>query len=197
MDSAMIPQISRKQSERGFSLIEVLISTAIVTVGLLAVVGSFGAAVASTQSAQEDLIAKQKALEAVESIFTSRNTQQITFAQIANVSSGGIFKDGYQPLLAAGADGLAGTSDDVAYPLCPGGVECLMLPGADGVLGTPDDIQMSLDNFSRQILIVPVLNPDLTVNPNLKQITVNVQYSKPGQGKQHIYTTNALISSFR
>ena len=196
MVSAVIQNHSAKHSQ-GFSLLEVMISTVIVTVGLLAVVGSFGAAIASTQSAQEDLIAKQKALEAVESIFTSRNTQQIVFGQIANASSGGIFKDGYQPLLAAGQDGLVGTVDDTGFPGCPGGIECLMLPGADGILGTADDIQLTLDNFSRQILITPVLNPDGTVNPNLKQITVNVQYSKPNVPEPRVYTTNAMISAFR
>jgi prepilin-type N-terminal cleavage/methylation domain-containing protein len=197
MVAAVIHNRTVKRSQRGFSLVEVMISTAIVTIGMMAVVGSFGAAIASTQSAQEDLIAKQKALEAVESIFTSRNTQQIVFAQIANVSSGGIFKDGYQPLLSSGLDGLVGTVDDANFPGCPGGVECLMLPGADGILGTADDVQMSLGNFSRQILIVSVLQPDGTPNPNLKQITVNVQYSKPGLPQPRVYTTNAMISAFR
>jgi prepilin-type N-terminal cleavage/methylation domain-containing protein len=193
MDSAITP--SRRQA--GFTLLEVMISMVIVSVGLLALVGSFGAAIAATQSSQEDLIAKQKTLEAVESIFTSRNTQQITFSQIANVSSGGIFQDGYQPLQAAGPDGLVGTTDDTAYPSCPGGVECLTLPGPDGILGTADDEQISLANFSRQVLISSVLNTDGTINPNLKQITVNVQYSKPGLPQPRVYTSNALISAFR
>ena len=76
----------------------------------------FGTAVGSTQNAQENLIARQKALEAMESIYTARNTQQITFAQIANIASGGIFTSGATQLLSAGPDGLVNTADDVAFP---------------------------------------------------------------------------------
>src|SRR5215470_18451382 len=141
----------KKASDHGFSLIEVVISISILMIALLALVGTFAAAVGATASSQEDLIAKQKAMEAVESIYTARNTQQLGFAAIANVNAaGGIFSLGYQPLLAAGPDGLVGTSDDTNFPGCPGGVECINLPGPDGILGTADDTQMSLANFQRQ-----------------------------------------------
>jgi prepilin-type N-terminal cleavage/methylation domain-containing protein len=190
---------SRKIAERGFSLIEVMISIAILLIGLLALAGTFGVAVASTANSQEDLIAKQKAMEAMESIYTARNTQQLGFASIANVNAaGGIFRLGYQPLLAAGADGLVGTNDDTNYPGCPGGVECITLPGPDGILGQGgDDIQMSLANFQRQITITSVLQPDGTPNPNLKQVQIDVQYTKPGLARTRTYTTIAYISSYR
>jgi type II secretory pathway pseudopilin PulG len=190
--------VGKKASDRGFSLIEVVISIAILMVALLALVGTFAAAVGATASAQEDLIAKQKAMEAVESIYTARNTQQLGFAAIANLNAaGGIFLLGYQPLLSAGPDGLVGTSDDTNFPGCPGGVECINLPGPDGILGTADDTQMSLGNFQRQITITPVLLPDGTPNPNLKQIQVDVQYTKPGMTKPRTYTSIAFISSYR
>jgi prepilin-type N-terminal cleavage/methylation domain-containing protein len=205
MDSAIKKHLRRTRrpakNSAGFTLVEVMISAAIVLIGLLAVLASFGAVIASTQFSQQDMIAKQKALEAIESIFTARNTQQITFAQIANVSSGGIFKDGYQPLLAGGQDGLLGTADDTNFPAqgpCPGGVECIPLPGPDGILGTADDSMMSLANFQRQILVGNVLEADgVTIDPNLKQITVNVQYVKNQAGGTRTYTVNALISAFR
>lgn len=188
----------KRASNRGFSLIEVMISIAILMVALLALVGTFAAAVGATASAQEDLIAKQKAMEAIESLYTARNTQQLGFAAIANVNAaGGIFLLGYQPLLSAGPDGLVGTSDDTFFPGCPGGVECINLPGPDGVLGTADDTQMSLANFTRQITITPVLLPDGTPNPNLKQVEVDVQYTKPGMVKPRTYTSIAFISSYR
>jgi prepilin-type N-terminal cleavage/methylation domain-containing protein len=191
----------RSHSAAGFTLVEVMISAAIVLIGLLAVLASFGAVIASTQFSEQDMIAKQKALEALESIYTARNTQQVTFAQIVNVSSGGIFKDGYQPLLSAGADGLLGTADDTNFPPqapCPGGVECIPLPGPDGILGTADDSYISLANFQRQILVSNVLETDgVTVDPNLKQITVNVQYVKNQTGGTRTYTVQALISAFR
>ena len=178
-----------------------MISAAIVLIGLLAVLASFATAVASTKFSQEDMIAKQKALEALESIFTARNTQQIVWAQVGNVASGGIFKDGYQPLLSAGIDGLLGTADDVNFPAqgpCPAGPECIPLPGPDGILGTADDTTMVLGNYQRQILIQPVLEADgVTVNPNLKQITINVQYTRSQSMGPRTYTVNALISAFR
>jgi type IV pilus modification protein PilV len=187
-----------RRGQRGFGLIEVMISIAILTIGLLAVVGMFGTALASTQWSQEDLIAKQKALEALESIYVARDTQQITFAQIANVSNGGIFIDGYTQMRQAGPDGLVGTADDANFAGCPSGVECFRLPGPDGILGTADDTTMSLANFQRQILITPVLQqPGNVPNPNLTHVTVNVQYTKPGMKAPRVYTTNALISAFR
>ena len=202
MDAAMRreaqEQISKRRDEQGFSLIEVMISIVIVMVGLLALAGTMGLALASTSNSQEDLVAKQKAMEAVESIYTARNTQQLGFAAIANVNAaGGIFSLGYQPLLAAGADGLVGTTDDQNYPGCPAGVECINLPGPDGVLGTPDDVQMSLQNFQRQITITNVLQPDGTPNPNLKQVQVDVKYTKAGSARTRTFTTIAYISSYR
>lgn len=191
--------VTTRQS--GFSLIEVMISIAILTVGLLAVIGTFATALQSTRWAQEDLIAKQKALEALESIYTARNTSQITFAQIANIGAGGIFTDGYTQMLAAGNDGLVGTADDANFAAngpCPAGVENIRLPGPDGILGNADDTCMSLANFSRQILIGPVLQqPGNVLNPNLKQITVNLQYFRPGMRAPRIYTVQALMSSYR
>jgi prepilin-type N-terminal cleavage/methylation domain-containing protein len=202
MDATMTGRTARpsctKTNARGFSLIEVIISIAILMIGLLALVGTFGLALASTANSQEDLVAKQKAMEAVESIYTARNTQQLGFGAIANTNAaGGIFKLGYQPLLAAGADGLVGTTDDTNFPACPGGVECINLPGADGILGTSDDNQMSLSNFQRQITITSVLQPDGTANPNLKQVQVDVQYTKAGSSNKRTYTTIAYISSYR
>jgi prepilin-type N-terminal cleavage/methylation domain-containing protein len=194
----------RKQSKRtgqgGFTLVETMIAITIMSIGILTLIAAFGAAVNATKYAQEDLIARQKALEAMESIYTARNTQQITFGQIANIASGGIFTNGPTPLLAAGPDGLVNTADDVNFPAsgpCPAGPECVVLPGPDGVLGTADDVAMSLSNYTRQITITPALNPDGTVNPNLKQITVTVTYTEAGRTTPRTYAVNALISSFR
>jgi prepilin-type N-terminal cleavage/methylation domain-containing protein len=202
MDATMTGRTARpsctKTNARGFSLIEVIISIAILMIGLLALVGTFGLALGSTANSQEDLVAKQKAMEAVESIYTARNTQQLGFGAIANTNAaGGIFKQGYQPLLAAGGDGLVGTIDDTNFPACPSGVECINLPGPDGILGTSDDTQMSLSNFERQITITSVLQPDGTANPNLKQVQVDVRYTKAGSSNKRTYTTIAYISSYR
>ena len=189
----------RSKSQRGFTLVEVMIAIVILSIGILTVVAAFATAVASTQNAQENLIARQKALEAMESIFTARNTQQITFSQIANIPSGGIFSSGATPLWDAGGDGLVNTADDVPFAakgVCPAGSECITLPGPDGILGTSDDVPMSLANFTRQIQINQVLEADGSVNPNLKQITVTVSYVGLS-ALPRSYSVNALISSFR
>ena len=194
-----------RSGERGFSLVEVLFAVVILMVGLLSMVAVFGYAIATTQTVQEDQIAKQKAQELMENIFTARDTQQITFAQIAN-APGGIFTLGLQPLLDTGPDGLAGTGDDTTFSsaqtgcpaaINPTGVECIKLPGPDGMLGTPDDTYMVLGNFQRQIAIANWLNPDGTINPNLKQITVTVQYTRPLIAQPKTYVVNALISAYR
>jgi prepilin-type N-terminal cleavage/methylation domain-containing protein len=186
--------------QHGFALIEVMIAMVIMTIGILALIATFGTALAATQSAQEDLIARQKAVETMESIYTARNSQQITFAQIANISSGGIFTGGATQLLNPGNDGIVNTADDVNYPAsgpCPAGPECIPLPGPDGILGTSDDRAMSLANFTRQIQINNVLEADgVTIDPTLKQITITVSYTKIGSPAR-TYTVNALISTFR
>lgn len=187
------------RKQRGFSIIEVMIAIVILSVGILTVVAAFATAVANTENAQQNLIARQKALEALESIFTARNTQQITFSQIANVSSGGIFVSGAVPLWSAGNDGLVNTADDLpfgAQGVCPPGPECITLPGPDGILGTADDVPMSLANFTREIQINNVLEPDGSINPNLKQVVVTVSYMN-GSTVPRSYNVTALISAYR
>jgi Tfp pilus assembly protein PilV len=190
-----------RRSQQGFALLEVLIAIVVMTVGLLAVIAAFATAIVVTESAQEDLIARHKALEAMESIYTARNSQQIPFAAIANIADGGIFSSGPQPLLCAGPDGLLGTADDVACTTtagaaCPnGGVECMVLPGPDGVLGTPDDVIMSLANFTRTITVNTVLDQTGKVNPNLLALTVTVTYTK-ARLPARTFTANGLISSY-
>jgi len=190
-----------KATQEGFTLIEVLIAIAVMSIGLLAVVASIATAIATTQSAQEDLVARHKALEALESIYTARNSQQVAFSAINNTASGGIFLSGAQPLLCAGPDGLVGTADDVPCTTsggvtCPnGGVECWVLPGPDAVLGTSDDITMSLANFTRTITITQVLLSTGLVNDNMMAVSVSVSYTKAGLPKR-TYTVNGLISRY-
>jgi Tfp pilus assembly protein PilV len=193
----------KRGGEGGFSLLEVMIAIVVMTTGLLAVIASFATAVVSTASAQEDLIARHKALDAMESIYTARNSQQQPFAAINNVANGGIFLSGPQPLYCAGADGIVGTVDDVTGPCtaadtgaaCPGNIECLVLPGPDGILGTADDVTQSLSNFTRTITFNQVYLASGAVNSNLIAVTVAVTYQKPGWPAR-TYSVNGLVSSY-
>jgi prepilin-type N-terminal cleavage/methylation domain-containing protein len=196
-----IMRTDARKVEGGFTLIEVMIAIVVMSVGLLAVIASFATAISATQSAEEDLIARQKVLEAMESIYTARNAQQIPFASVANVSAGGIFLDGAQPMKCAGPDGLVGTGDDVncttqAGANCPnGGAECMVLPGPDGILGTGDDVTMSIGNFTRTITVTPVLLASGAVNNNMMAISITVSYTKAGLPARS-FTANGLISAY-
>lgn len=193
----------KRGAEGGFTLLEVMIAIVVMTIGLLAVIASFATAVVATASAQEDLIARHKALDAMESIYTARNSQQQPFAAINNVANGGIFLSGPQPLYCSGADGIVGTADDVTGPCtsadtgtaCPGNIECLVLPGPDGVLGNADDVTQSLSNFTRTITFNQVYLPTGAVNSNLIAVTVAVTYQKPGWPAR-TYSVNGLVSSY-
>jgi type II secretory pathway pseudopilin PulG len=172
-----------KSKQQGFALIETLIAIVVLMIGLLALLATFALAIGNTQSVHLDAIARQKAAEAMESIFTARHSGQRTFDQLQNVGSGnGIFTQGFTPLTEPGADGLVGTADDDPPAT-------VTVPGSDGTNSAPDTI--SLANFTRQIQISNIAN-----NPNVRQITVTVRYPVP-QGWYRTYQVQALISSFR
>lgn len=178
----------RQQDERGFTLIEVLISMFVLTIGLVSLLSVFAFAMASTQSSQQDLIAKQLASEAMESIFTARDTSQLAWAQIQNTGNGGIFVDNpaFQPINYPGADGIVGTADDALA-----GSEMMTLPGRDGITGTADDVQMSLSNYQRGIVIADVPN-----TTTLRTVTITIQYQTP-RGLRKNYVLTGDISAFR
>jgi Tfp pilus assembly protein PilV len=184
----------RRAGQRGFTLLEAMISTFIVTVGLVGLLAVFALAVSSTQTVQMDFLARQRAMQALESVYAARQTAQISWNQIQNTTSGGggpgIFKGGMLTLTDPGADGLDDTADDVS-------VGTLTVPGPSGVLkgSTPPDVQISLNKFQRQVLITTVNNADGSLNPNVRQITITMQY--PVAGKQKQYVVQALISSYR
>jgi len=190
-----------KAAQSGFSLIEVMVSMLVLTTGLVSLLGVFGLAMASTQTSQQDMIAKQLADEEYESIVTARNTTQINWDQINNVgspncpvsgaSSCGIFLVGAEPLYGAGADGIYGTADDVLSGLR----QTLVDPGPDGIFGTADDISIPLTGYQRTIAITPLLDPDGAVITSIRNVNITIQYSTP-QSRQKSYIVNSYISQF-
>ena len=182
----------RKQAERGFSLLEVVISMAVLTVGLVSLLGVFGLAMASTQTSQQDMIAKQLANEALESIVTARNTSQVTWAQVQNVANGGIFLDGTTSIYLPGADGIVGTTDDAVA-----GEQTLTEPGADGIFGTADDVQIPLTGYQRTILISQVLDSSGNVVPTLRGVNITMQYTTSQAKLPKTYVLSSFISQYR
>ena len=173
-------------------MIEVMISMVILTIGLLSLLGVFGMAMASTHSAQEDSVAKQLAQDAIESIYTARDTSNLQWPQIENTGvAGGIFIPGLQPINQAGLDAIIGTADDAVA-----GPQFMILPGPDGVVGTADDVNLPLTNFRRSIVIADILSGGATV-ANLRRVTVTVQYSTPQFKLPKQYILSGYISQYR
>jgi hypothetical protein len=164
----------------GFSLVETMIATVVLGCGLLALATGFAQGMMMMSTSHYHQIAKEKASEAIESVFTSRDTRIITWSRIRNVGNGGIFLDGPQPLRNQGPDGLLNTSDD-------GAPEVEILAGKDNRLGTGDDVVCSLDNFTREVQITDI-------SSNLRRIRVTIRYSIGHLSRQ--YQLTAFISSF-
>ena len=189
-----------KQAERGFSLLEVVISMAVLTVGLVSLLGVFGLAMASTQTSQQDMIAKQLANEALESVVTARNTSQIHWDDIQNVgapcssSAGtcGLFVTAATPIYKAGADGIFGTADDSLA-----GMQTLTEPGPDGIFGTADDVSIPLTGYQRTILISPVVDSNNNVVSSLRGINITVQYSTTQTRLPKTYVLTSFISQYQ
>ena len=194
-NSATVSKIVRRSStQAGFTLVEVLIAGAIMTIGLLAVLGMFTTALAATQSSQLDQLAHARATQALESVYTARQTAQLGWDSINNTGTlTGIFTSGMSTLTDPGPDGLDGTSDDVPTAL-------IVLPGPDGILGgshAADDQTISLANFKRQIAITQAIDPNTGAQiPTLKQVVVTIQYPT-STGIVRNYQVQSLISQYR
>jgi hypothetical protein len=181
-----------------------MISMVIVTIGLLASLAALAVTMAANQTSQEDMIARQVASEAMESIFNARNSSQLTFSAINNTSvAGGIFVPNPQPLLCAGPDGIVGTADDTACldssgAECPnGGVQCLDEPDATGQLGGGKGKVLSLYNFQRTISITSLsTGTPPTVIPTLVQVTITINYTVPDYGHNKSYVLVEYISQY-
>jgi prepilin-type N-terminal cleavage/methylation domain-containing protein len=175
-----------QHDESGFSLIETMIAMGILATGLLGMAGVFTLGMAHMATSSANLIAREKAREAVESVHTARDTRTITWAQIRNVSDGGVFLNGARGIKNAGDDGLVNTADD-------GSTEELRTPGPDGVLGNSDDVRTALTNYTRDVAISDVLDQNNAVNTSLRQITVTIRYSVGPVSRT--YTLTTYISS--
>jgi prepilin-type N-terminal cleavage/methylation domain-containing protein len=169
----------------GFTLVEAMVALGVLSVGLLSMAGVLSAGLRHLGGSPTDIIARQKAVEAIESVYTARDTGVLTWAQIRNVqggsgSDGGVFVDGPQSLKVPGNDGLVNTADD-------GTGETLVQPGPDGLLGTTDDILTALSQYTREIKI-----RDVSSRLRSLEVTVTVQ-STTGV---RTYVLKTLISSY-
>lgn len=173
------------RSNSGFTLIEAMVALMILTFGLLSLAQAFCLGMRHMTTSSANLIAREKAREAVESVHTARDTGTIAWSQIKNVADGGIFLDAAQQLHQPGADGLVNTADDAAAPL-----EVQRDAGPDGILNSSDDKVTTLSGFTRRIEILE-LDP---VNADLRAVRVTITYQVGAARGSYILRT--FISSF-
>lgn len=177
--------MDRRRSDSGFTLVEVSVAMVLILVGIVSLEGAIALGVRRLTASQDQLVAGQRASEAIESVFKARDNKILTWAQIRNVAGatgtdGGVFIDGPQAVKDPGNDGLVNTADD-------GAVEVVITPGRDGILGTGDDIRTPLVNFTREIQI-------RDVSTNLRKLTVIVKY--PTANGIATYTVTTYISAY-
>jgi prepilin-type N-terminal cleavage/methylation domain-containing protein len=187
----------RRRNQAGFTLIETMISTLVLSIGLLGLAGILAQGLAYMNVSQYEYIAQQKASEAVESIFTARDQGQLTWTTICNVSStvcsGGIFLTGALPLCDPNTDGILGTQDDYVSGACPDAAhtDSVLLPNSSGVFGTtPVRMPLTTYSFTRTITISAV-----TGVSNLRTIQVTIGY-RAGRWPSMSYTLTTAISNF-
>jgi prepilin-type N-terminal cleavage/methylation domain-containing protein len=179
-----MPNSRRKPNDRsdsGFSLLEVVVATLILTVGLLAVASSIGYAVVAGNHGRAITNTKLLVVSILEQMETMRNTGALTFGQIANVgdvNNLGVFQTGFQQISTnPGPDGIFGTADD------------LIDAGPDAIYGNGDDFvnpNLAVIGYTREIQIT-------SLSPTLKKIQVTVKYPVNGQLKLLVasgYLTN-------
>jgi prepilin-type N-terminal cleavage/methylation domain-containing protein len=191
MDSAT----SVQSDERGFTLLEVLIAMAVMVGGLLAVAYGIGLGLEATQMSTMETIAREKAREAMEDVFTARDTSTITFSQICNIPLTGpntnncLFVNGPTPMYTADNYGLVNTTNAASDP-----IETYQTPGADGILGTADDPPpYNLTGFQRQIVVTPIESSDGYTQ--LAEITVTIIFN-PLPWTTHYVTMVAIMSPY-
>ena len=185
----------RMPSEAGVTILEMVVSMLILSVGLIGLAASIGYAVTVSNRGRNVTNTKLLVVSTIEQIENLRNTELLTFGQIANegaVDNTGAprnfsgFPAGLQPLSRnPGPDGIFGTTDD------------LRNAGVDNTFGTGDDFTdstLGLPGFSREIAIT-------SLNPNLKRIQVTVRYTDAGGQLRNLvavsYLNNDTRSNFR
>src|SRR3981189_3773905 len=98
----------RRNPQSGFTLLEAMIAIVILSFGILSLAAVYAQGIQVANMTQLDYIAEKKAEEAAETIFAARAPNSPAPGRVND----GVFLVGPQPLLAAGPDGLFGTTDD-------------------------------------------------------------------------------------
>lgn len=172
-------------SQSGITILEMVISMLVLTVGLLSVAAAIGYAITVSNKGRNVTNSKLLVVSMLEQVETLRNTRQLTFGQIANAG---------QPIDNAGAP-----RDFPGFPT--GFLPVTTNPGPDGIFGTNDDLttvggepSVVVGGYTRQVSIT-------SLNTNLKRIQVTLRYPDAGgQMRQLVgvgYLNNDSRTNFR
>jgi prepilin-type N-terminal cleavage/methylation domain-containing protein len=173
----------RSRSERGFSILELVVAMIILTIGLLGVASAISYALMASNRGRGITNSKMLVVSILEQMETLRDTGQLHFNEISNSQVVGSsftgFPATFQPVSTKpGPDGIFGTSDD------------LISAGPDNTYGTADDFTdptLARPGVTRQILI-----STLADNDYLKKIQVTLRYSPNGTDTQEIVCSGYL-----
>lgn len=172
------PREPRLDSQAGVTILEMVISMLLVTVGMLALAAAIGYAMTISNKGRNISNNKLLVVSMLEQMETLRNTRQLTFGQIAN---------------AGAVDNTAADRDFGGFPADFRRVTTQ--PGTDGIFGTADDpTSAAAGEYTRQVLIT-------ALNPNLKRIQVTIKYADAGGQMRELqgvsYLNNDTRSNFR
>jgi len=154
----------RRRSERGFSLLEMVVAMVILTIGLLGVASAIGYSLMASNKGRSLTNSKMLVVSILEQMETLRNTSELSFDEISNAPAPypSTFKGfpynaaEFRPVSTVpGRDGIFGTEDD--------------LWGMGS--GTSDIMSLARPGVSRQIEII-----EFPTNPYLKKIKVTLRY---------------------
>ena len=109
---------SKDSNEQGFTLLEMVMATLVLTVGLLGVASAIGYALLASNRGRGITNAKMLIVAVQEQMETVRDTGQLTFAEISNSHVNGstftYFPTEFMPVSSfPGPDGIYGTNDDL------------------------------------------------------------------------------------
>lgn len=171
-------QTRRLDPEAGVTILEIALSTLVLTVGLLALAASIGYAIAVSNKGRNLTNTKLVAVSMLEQMETLRNTGRLTFGQIANVGA------------------VDNTGAPVTFAGFPTGFQPVSInPGPDGIFGTQDDLidpvttqsqpTWAMSGCSREIVIT-------NLSSTLKRIQVTLQYQDSGGQTRNLVAVSYL-----
>lgn len=172
----------KRNSEAGFSYIDVMIALVILMVGVLAMLSGISASILQSKGQEQQTLAKQIATSTMESIMSVKETDpaRLGWKSVGNVGSNpnevnvpqGIFVTGFQPVF--------------------------LNAGPDEVIGTADDNGSLVSQLQRRIVITDICDPDrpspICPSPGLaairmRSVQVTITYNVGGIQRQEQLVT--------